>query len=273
MKKTPWIDYIPPSRIFGNLYFIGTRSASTHIIDTGDGLIMIDSGYPHSLYIVIDGLHRMGFKIDDVKYIIHSHGHYDHMGATKAITSLCTSKVTTFIGAADKEYAEGTLDLSWAKELGTIYSEAFTPDVLLSDGDKISLGKTVIDCIATPGHTPGCMSFFFDVTDGERTFRAGMHGGVGINSMRGDFLRKYGLSFGCREEFIKGLRRVRNERAELFLGNHVGNNDTEGKLAKLRLRNTSTNPFIDESCGEWQRFIDSCENKLYEMIESERNQE
>ena len=58
MKWIPaWEGSFPAIRVFGNLYFVGTKAASTHIIDTGDGLIMLDSGYQHSLYSVIDGIY------------------------------------------------------------------------------------------------------------------------------------------------------------------------------------------------------------------------
>ena len=65
MAVKPWVGAFPPFRIFGNLYFVGTEPASTHIVDTGDGLIMFDSGYQHSLYLVIDGMHRLGLDPHD----------------------------------------------------------------------------------------------------------------------------------------------------------------------------------------------------------------
>lgn len=101
--KTPWIGYIKPFRMFGGLYFVGAKPAATHIIDTGDGLILLDSGYPQSLYLVTEGIREMGFSPMDIKYIIHSHGRYDYLGATKAIVELTDAK--TFIGEQDVPYA------------------------------------------------------------------------------------------------------------------------------------------------------------------------
>ena len=91
MAIKPWKGAFPPFRIFGNLYFVGTEPASTHIVDTGEGLIMFDSGYQHSLYLVIDGMHRLGLDPHDLKYIIHTHGHIDHLGATRALVELTGS--------------------------------------------------------------------------------------------------------------------------------------------------------------------------------------
>ena len=113
--KDPWRGYFKPTKIFGNLYFVGTEPASTHIIDTGDGLIMLDSGYQQSLYLVIQNMHAMGLDPLKLKYIVHTHGHIDHFGATRSLVELTGAK--TFLGAPDREYANGTLDLSYAKEL------------------------------------------------------------------------------------------------------------------------------------------------------------
>ena len=110
----PWKGYIKPFKIWGNLYFVGTEPASTHIIDTGSGLIMLDSGYQHSLYLVLHNMHLLKLNPLDLKYIIHTHGHIDHFGATKALVELTGAK--TVLGRADREYANGELDLSYAKE-------------------------------------------------------------------------------------------------------------------------------------------------------------
>lgn len=78
-RITPWEGSFPAFRIFGNLYFVGTQPASTHIIDTGNGLIMLDSGYQHSLYSVIDGIYSVGLNLHDLKYILHTHGAMSYM--------------------------------------------------------------------------------------------------------------------------------------------------------------------------------------------------
>ncbi len=259
-------EYINPFRIFGNLYFVGTHPASTHLIDTDDGLIVIDPGYPQSLYIVIDNIHSLGFDVKDIKYIICTHGHYDHLGAAKALAELTGAK--TFIGKEDREYANGTLDLTWARELGFEYREAFEPDVLISDGDIIELGNTKILVKDAPGHTPGTKAFFFDVTDGKRVYRAAMHGGVGRNSMKKEFLVRYGLTTAIREKFIPAIDSFIDERVDITLGNHISNNDTLGKAKRIGEKN---NPFIDPT--EWRRFLCEMKKKYREMIEEEENEE
>ena len=227
----PWEGYVKPFKIYGNLYYVGTYPASTHLIDTGDGLIVIDPGYPQSLYLVINNIFELGFKIKDIKYIVISHGHYDHLGAVKALKELTGAKV--FIGKEDATYADGTEDLTWAKELGAEYYEAFTPDVLISHNDVIELGNTKILCKDVPGHTPGTKAFFFDVTDGQRTLRAAIHGGVGMNSMQKSFLERYNLSTDIREKFVPSIEEIIDEKVDILLGNHVWNNDTIEKGNKI----------------------------------------
>lgn len=259
----PWEGYVKPFKIFGNLYFVGTEPASTHLIDTGDGLIVIDPGYPQSLYLVIHNICELGFKIKDIKYIVITHGHYDHLGAAKALQELTGAK--TFLGKEDVTYANGEEDLTWAKELGTEYYEAFEPDVLISHNDIIELGNTKILCKDAPGHTPGTKAFFFDVTDGETTLRAAMHGGVGLNSMRKKFLDSYGLPTSIREKFVPAIESFIDERVDIFLGNHVQNNDTIGKAGQM----TDTyNPFIDE-CA-WKKFLTDMIEAYHSMLDKEQ---
>ena len=261
----PWEGYVKPFKIFGNLYFVGTKPASTHLIDTGDGLIVIDPGFPQSLYLVINNICELGFRIKDIKYIVMTHGHYDHLGATKALKELTGAK--TFIGKEDLTYANGTVDLTWAKELGTEYYEAFEPDVLISHNDIIELGNTKILCMDAPGHTPGTKAFFFDVTDGKKTLKAAMHGGVGMNAMKRQFLDKYGLSTDIREKFVPAIESFIDKEVDIFLGNHVENNDTVGKSLKMT---ESFNPFIDKN--EWKRFLSECIRCYNEIIKRELNE-
>ena len=259
----PWKGYIKPCRIFGNLYFVGTEPASTHIIETGDGLIMLDSGYQHSLYIVIHNMHLVGLNPLDLKYIIHTHGHIDHFGATRALVELTGAK--TFIGRPDRDYANGRLDLSYAKELGMEFAETFEPDVLIDDGDIIELGNTKIKAVSTPGHTPGAMSYFFDVTDGKEVFRAGLHGGMGINTMCRDFLDKYGLPYSLRDDFKRSMLRLNEEKVDIFLGNHMYHNATKEKAR--RVENGDAYAFVVPD--EWRKYNLWCIDNLNNMIESE----
>lgn len=262
--ERPWEGYFPSFQIWGNLYFVGTIPASTHIVDTGKGLVMFDSGYQQSLYLVIDGMYRLGLKLEDLKYIFHTHGHIDHMGATRALVELTGAR--TAIGRRDYYQANGKLDLSYAKELGMEYKETFEPDILLDDGNEITLGNTTVKCIATPGHTPGAMSYFFDVTDGRESYRAGLHGGMGLNTMCREFLDEYGLDYGCRDEFIKAMDRLAKERVDIFLGNHMQHNRTEEKYEQVCQGDKKA--FIHT--GEFAEYARKTKENLLCLVEGEK---
>ena len=255
LQKNVWEDYIKPAKIFGNLYFIGVRAVCTHLIDTGDGLIIIDPGYYESLYLIINNIWELGFKPKDIKYIVITHAHYDHMDSVADLVAMTGAK--TCIARADLPLLTGE-DYHYP-------IRPFTPDVLLEDGDIISLGNTNIRCVATPGHTDGTMSFFFDVTDGENTYRAGIFGGAGTNTLVRSFLEKYNRSPVCRQEMLDSLLKMKKEKVELFLGNHLPNNHTEEKLAVLET--AKVNPFIENSQSEWEAFLEERLKKVRKIID------
>lgn len=261
---TPWKEQMEPFRIKGNLYFVGCYAASSHLIETEEGLILIDTGYPQNLYLLIDSIYKLGFSPYDIKYILHSHGHYDHLGATKALCALIKAK--TFLGSGDEDYANGKLDLTWAKELGYEYYEAFEPDVIMYDGDRIKLGSTEIEIVSTPGHTPGTVSFFFDIQEDGKIYKVAMHGGVGTNSMKKAFLEQYGLSLDCTERFLEGIDRVIDRDVDIFIGNHVWNNDTKEKYQRLMAGDADA--FVDPT--EWRRFLLQCKEKVIKLREAEK---
>ena len=257
-----WEGYIEPFRIFGNLYFVGTDFVSSHIIDTGEGLILIDSQYPETLYLLLENIRALGFDPKDIKYILHSHGHYDHIGGTRALVELYGAK--TFIGRADRDYVNGKLDLTWARELGHVYEQMFEPDVLIDDGDVIELGNTKVRCVNTPGHTPGVISFFFDVTDGEKTYRAAMFGGAGMNSLKLKFLDSYSLPHSLRDDLLNSLEKVRHEKVDIVVGNHPGDAEIRERLPLYKQGKTDI--FIDPT--GWQRRLAIIRERFDYMIKN-----
>ena len=238
---------ITPFRMAGNLYFVGTYKASSHLIDTGDGLILMDAGYAETADVIVDSMQMLGFDIKDVKYIVLSHGHGDHVNGVPRLLELCTAK--TFLGAADICYPLG-----------------FTPDVLLKDGDVIRCGNTEITCVSTPGHTDGTFSFFFDLTENGRTYRAGTFGGASANQLRKSYLDKRGLSYFQRGDFYRSIERLRKEHVDVFFANHSWQNDTRGNYEKSLT--AAENPFIDPTM--WPTFLDNCQKHLDTVIAEER---
>lgn len=254
---------IAPFKMVGNLYFIGSRAVSVHLIDTGDGLILIDTGYPSMQEQILTSMRTLGFDPADIRILLHSHGHYDHIGCTMHLKSLSGAK--TYITRIDNDIVNGRRNLSWADELGYDVLPYFDCDVLLEDGDVIELGNTRIQCRLAPGHTEGTLCFFFEIEEGGRRYTAAMHGGVGTNSLEKAFLEKYGLPMELREIFRRDLRELKKVPVDVVLGNHPDQNDTEGKLARILAGEKDA--CIDP--GEWARFMQACEARLDKLIADE----
>ena len=247
----PWEEDLPPFRLYGKLWHIGGKFSPSYLFDTGDGLLLLDTGFPKNGYFMFRNMHDLGFDPRNIRWILHSHGHFDHIGMTRALVEMTGAK--TYIGAPDRDYVNGKLDLSWARELGSRYDEPFEPDVLINDGDVLTFGSLKIRCAAAPGHTPGTMAYFFDLEEDGVVRRAGMHGGVGINTMKTKFLREYGLTAECRRQFLDGVERLKDEPVEVMVGNHLNNYDAMGKLQLRREDPKGENPFV--RLGEWKRFL------------------
>ena len=237
---------IKPFKIIGNVYFVGTYHSSSHLIDTGDGLILVDVGHNKSLYLVINSIYELGFNPKDIKYIFITHWHRDHSEATELLKALTGAK--TMIGEKDEEKAKAF----------------FNADITIKDGDTLTLGNTTLNFMETPGHTRGTISFFMNVIDNGKNYRVGMFGGTGQNT-----LQKGRFDFeGCREAYLDTLNRLRKEKVDVFIGNHVWDNDTNVKGAMLL--ETGNNAFIDDKL--WGKFLDFCEKRYYEVLSEDYEQ-
>lgn len=261
--RHPWKGRIEPFQLIGNLYFVGTVPASAHLIDTGEGLLLIDSALPQSTYLILEGMRRLGFDPADLRWILHSHGHYDHIGSTRALVELTGAK--TYISRLDAPLATGELNLTWANEMGCAFNEAFEPDGLIEDGDVLEFGNTRIECVLTPGHTLGTLSFFWNIEGAHEPLTAAMFGGTGHNTMERDWLAANHMPLDMPERYRAGLHCVFDRRVDVFVGNHLGHNRS---LEKLQERAQGVKfPFVDR--GEWQRFLLSEERSLDEMLARE----
>jgi len=251
--------------LYGNLYFVGSKKVSVHIIKTECGLVMIDTGFPDMYEQILDSMNELNLDPKDICAIFHSHGHIDHYGCTRQFKEISGAK--TYISRIDNDIVNGTYDLSWAKELGLERIEPFNCDVLVEDGDVFTFGKTKIRCVLSPGHTDGVLSFFVNLEDGDKSIIAAMHGGTGVNSLASWFLKSYNLSFDCRDKFRKSLHNLSKEHVDLVMGNHPGQSKTEEKLEIVMSGNGTV---LDDK--QWQEFLKSVEHNLDELIKKEAEQ-
>jgi metallo-beta-lactamase class B len=245
--------------LYPSVYFVGDERVSVHLIDTGAGLVMIDTGYPNMLDVILKNVEAVGFSVGDIRAIFHSHGHIDHFGCTQEIVKRSGAK--TYISRIDNDILNGTLDLSWAKELNCTLPPPFSCDVLIEDGDVFSFGDVSVRCVHTPGHTDGVMSFLITLADGTV---AGMHGGIGANTLSSKFIRKYGLSFDCRRHYRESIDKLWNERVDLVLGNHPEQSDTLGKMMRILKGETDV-----RASEEWHALLKRAKATYQRVMETD----
>ena len=238
---------VKPFHMIGNIYYVGTDKYSCHLIDSGEGLILIDTGAEENAPMIVESMTELGFSVADIKYIVHSHGHFDHSHATAELVRLSGAK--TWLHKDDVRYLEGR----------------FVPDHYTADGDVLSLGNVKMEFIHAPGHTLGTIALFFDVeADGQR-YRAGMFGGAGTRQLKRRYLKDRNLSCLQRVMFFETLEMLKKYHVDVPLGNHPYHTRTveKAQLAK----NSQTNPFIDPQW--WTPFMDTLAEKLRVILREE----
>lgn len=252
------LTHLEPFCRGGNLFFVGTKEESCHVIRTADGLLMIDVGKEENLPFVLDGMVKMGLALKDLKLVLLSHWHGDHSAGVPALRRACAEAGGAFrvlIGERD--------EAALRREYG------FSADGVMRDGDVVTLGDTSVRCVASPGHTAGTTSFFFEMETGGRRITCGMFGGAGTNQLKADFLEKDGISRLMRREYMRTLDRLSEERVEELIGNHSWNDQIPKTYALWRERgfDEKDNPFVDPA--RWGRFLEKCRGKMREVMREE----
>ncbi|MBQ8080751.1 MAG: MBL fold metallo-hydrolase [Clostridia bacterium] len=261
MYETPWALAAPAFRVFGNLYFVGNRDGASWLLDASGGPILFDTNYPTADALLIHSIWSLGFDPCKIQAIFHTHGHFDHFGATALIKGL--SGATTYLSAADAAMLTERPELSCIPDSRNAYLTPLIPDIEVRDGDTFSFGGVTVSAKACPGHTPGAMSWFFPVTDGEHTYRAGLHGGAGLNTLCRDYREQHQVDW--REDFLRSIDRMLEEPVDIFLGNHTGQNDALRKYERMKAG--EGNPFLDPAA--WPIFLESLREKYNQMIRDE----
>ncbi|WP_300599617.1 subclass B3 metallo-beta-lactamase [Niabella sp.] len=164
-----WSEAFPPFQIAGNLYYVGTRDLACYLVTTPKGNILINTGLAASLPLIKKSIETLGFRFNDIKILLTSQVHYDHVGAMAAIKRLTGARMMVNAKDAPVLADGGRSDY----ELG-VHGVQFEPvraDRLLYDGDTITLGSVSLVMLHHPGHTKGSSSFLLTVNDNKRAYR------------------------------------------------------------------------------------------------------
>ena len=257
--RTPWAYETAPFEIVPGVYYVGNKSVSCHLFDTGEGLLLLDTAYTETTYLLLESIRALGFEPHDIRWIVHTHAHIDHFGATRMLVEAYGCK--TYMPAADLPFMQSA-DWTYCEPLGIRYEPPydayFETDVPVHPGDVIRFGNVTMTAYAAPGHTPGTMVYTFDLPGG---LRAIMHGGIGLNTLTSSYSREHRLGASWRDAYSRTLDELRVLTADVVLGNHPGQSRTFEKAAA---RTGEHNPFIDPA--EWQRFLADCRARFEQML-------
>lgn len=165
--------FIPTTKIFDNLSIISDSCDACFLLETTEGLILIDAMEPEQRFYdaIIKGIEDIGHEPQDVKIILITHGHGDHYGAMAALKQATGAKL--YMGRLEEDLAKNY-------PVGHFPAMDADADVYIEDGDDVILGGTSVRCIMTPGHTKGCFSFVIPVTDEGVSHKMGLWGGTGL---------------------------------------------------------------------------------------------
>jgi len=259
---------VEPFRIFGPVYYVGDKQVCVHLIDTGEGLIILDAGFPQCVHLLTESIYHLGFDPHDIKWVIITHGHYDHTGCAMEYKRLYGARVA--MSRVDTEWIAGKEFMLPSTHPLVMLSAAPEIDHMIEDGEHIRLGNIDMECKLIPGHTPGAMAFFFNATeDGKTRYRVGEYGGAGIRSVRKDRLLKGGQPLSIRQDFLDSLEKMKSEHVDIQLGNHPYNNHTFEKRARQLAGEKDA--FIDPE--GWLAFLNETQEKLRKMYAEEEASE
>jgi metallo-beta-lactamase class B len=212
--------YAPPFKVFDNLYWLGTRQHSSWALQTSAGIIIIDTNFAWATRPeIIDGLTKLGLNPADIKYVIISHAHGDHDQGAAELQERYGAQVV--MGAPDWD---ATL-----KRPATAPGGVPKRDISVGpEGRKLTLGDTTVEIVATPGHSPGTLSYIFPVKDQGKTVMVAYSGGTLTGAFGTD---------GARwDEYIASQRKIAKAAADagasVLLSNH---SEYDGAYTKARL--------------------------------------
>jgi metallo-beta-lactamase class B len=157
----PWDEWdspAPPARIHGDIYQVGTCGITALLVATPEGHVLIDGGVEAAAPLVAANVTALGFRLEDIRYILVSHEHYDHVAAIAALQRLTGATLVARAAARAGLETGRVAPADPQAELHPPFPPARIGRVI-ADGDTVRLGGIAFTAHATPGHTPGSTSW------------------------------------------------------------------------------------------------------------------
>lgn len=218
----------PPHKIAGNLYYVGTESLASFLIVTPQGNILINSMYEADVPTIEDSVAKLGFKFSDIKILLGSHAHADHMEGDAMVQQLTGAKL--MVMAEDIP----------ALEKITPGGKPHKVDRVLHDGDTVTLGGMTLTAHLTAGHTRGCTTWTFKVNDAGKNYDVVIIGSMGVNP--GYQLVNNKEVPNIADEYERSFKLLRSLPCDIPLGSHPAMYNMAEKYARI---GKGPNPFVD----------------------------
>jgi metallo-beta-lactamase class B len=251
-----------PYQVIGNIYYVGSNDIALFLITTPQGHLLLDTGFEATVPRLRENIERLGFRYRDIKYILTSHAHIDHVQAHALVRRETGARVV--VSAADAPFVER------GGQGETVFDGVFswTPspvDRRVNDGDSVTLGDTTLVAHLTPGHTLGATTWTMQVRERETTLDVLFFPSANVN--RGVRLVNNERYPGIARDFERSFSTWKALKCDVFLADHGEFYEMKDKFERLR-RGEEPNPFIDPA--GYQRYLARAETRFRDQLERER---
>jgi metallo-beta-lactamase class B len=167
-------QWLEPTKVFDNLYYIGSAFVGVWVVSTSEGLILVDAlgSEEDARTRLVPGLQKLGLDPAQIKYVLVTHGHWDHYGGAQYLRDTYGAR----IGLSEADW-----QLMARLEPGSparLDRDPPKKDLVVTDGQKLTLGDTSLTIYVTPGHSPGTISMISPAREGGATYPLSLLGGT-----------------------------------------------------------------------------------------------
>lgn len=241
-----WNQPRAPFRLFGNTYYVGVAGLSALLVTSERGHILLDGGLPQSAALIDANIRSLGFRTEDVKVIVNSHGHYDHAGGIAALQRLSGAVVAASASSAQAfERGENTPD---DPQYGYGRAANAFPAVnqvrVVADGEVVRVGDLAIEVHMTPGHTPGSTAWTWRSCEGARCLNMVYADSLTPVSAPGFRYTGDATTPSRVEAFRRSIAAVAALPCDIIVSTHPASTGLDRKLAR-RGQSDSADAFID----------------------------
>jgi metallo-beta-lactamase class B len=224
-----WAEPTEPFQIAGPIYYVGTLGICVYLITTPAGHILLSGGLPGTTPLLEASIRKLGFKPEDIRILLISHAHFDHVGTLAEMQKLTGAQVEVMEADVALLKSGGKIDYLFAKKDEYHFTGVNTKKVL-RDGDTVTLGDVTLTAHLTPGHTPGCTTWTTTIRAAGHPYAVVFADGTGINPGT-KFVKDPSYS-GIADDYRKTFRVLESLHPDIFLAFHVERFDMATKHAR-----------------------------------------